>query len=167
MRGDECLELGDDIRVSAERDLRIHQPLDRSQPKLLESIDLGAREVVVREVGERRSAPESERLAELSSGSLGFRAACLFQQLLETMSVQIARIELQDVPARNGEQGRRPEALTELRDVTLRAFAAVSGGCSFQSSSISRSAGTTSFSCNRRIASNLRCWPPPRDRRSS
>ena len=62
--GDERLELGHERRVPAERELGLDPLLERREPQLLEPLDGRARERLVREVGERRPAPEVERLAE-------------------------------------------------------------------------------------------------------
>ena len=51
-------------RVPAERELGLDALLERGQPHLLEPLDRDLRERLVGEVGERRAAPERERLAQ-------------------------------------------------------------------------------------------------------
>ena len=60
---DERLELGDQGRVAAERQIGLDALLERQQPELVEPGDLGLRELLVGEVRERRAAPHVERLA--------------------------------------------------------------------------------------------------------
>ena len=70
----EPLELADDVAVAAELEIGLDPLLDRDEPELLEPPDLGLCEVVERELGESRSAPERERLLELLA-PLGRRQA--------------------------------------------------------------------------------------------
>ena len=60
---DERLELGDERGVAAERELRVDPVLERSEPGSSSRTRV-ARERLGAEVGERRAAPERERLAE-------------------------------------------------------------------------------------------------------
>ena len=55
------LELGQRLVVAAELDQRADPALGRARPQLLEPADLGLGEVGVRDVAERRAAPEGER----------------------------------------------------------------------------------------------------------
>ena len=61
VRGDQRLELGQDVLVAAEREVGLDPILERGEPQVLEPPDLVLRERLVREVGERRAAPERER----------------------------------------------------------------------------------------------------------
>ena len=65
MLGDERLELADQLGVAAAGQIGVDPLLERRQPQLLETGDLGLRERLVGEVGERRPAPKRERLAQL------------------------------------------------------------------------------------------------------
>src|SRR5215207_6200190 len=64
---------------------------------LLEPSDLALRKRLVRELGERRAAPQSERLAQQLQRALrrtvGERAAALLQQTLEAVQVELARLD--------------------------------------------------------------------------
>ena len=71
MLADEHLELGDELGVAAEREVGFDAPLERAQAELFEAADLGLRERLVGEVGERRPAPEAERVAEPLRRELG------------------------------------------------------------------------------------------------
>ena len=64
MTARELLELGHEPVVTAERELRLDPRFDGGKTFLLEPADLGLREFVVGEVGERRSPPERERLTQ-------------------------------------------------------------------------------------------------------
>ena len=75
VRLDDRLELGDELRVAAEREVGLDPLLEHDGAQLLETGDLGLCERLVREVGERGAAPERERLAERRLG--GLRAARL------------------------------------------------------------------------------------------
>ena len=65
---DERLELRDELGVAAERKIGLDPLLERDRAELLEPRDLGLGERLVEEVGERRAAPERERLAERTLG---------------------------------------------------------------------------------------------------
>ena len=60
----ERLELGDEPAVLAERELGLDALLERGEAQLLEPRDRRRRERLVGEVGERRAAPQRERLAQ-------------------------------------------------------------------------------------------------------
>ena len=61
MTGDQRLELTDHVAVPAQRQLGFDAPLERGEAQLLEATALGSRERL-RELGERRAAPETERV---------------------------------------------------------------------------------------------------------
>ena len=64
---DEPLQLPDHLGVAAQRELGLDRLLDRSHPQILEPGYLGLGERLVREVGERRPAPERQRALEALS----------------------------------------------------------------------------------------------------
>ena len=68
LRGDERLELGDELCVAAEREIGLDPLLQRDRAQLLEPGDLRLRERLVEEVGERGATPERERLAQRALG---------------------------------------------------------------------------------------------------
>ncbi len=57
-------QLGDELRMVAELEVRRDPILERSRPNLLEPADLIVGERLVAQVGERRPAPERERVGE-------------------------------------------------------------------------------------------------------
>ena len=119
---DERLELGDELGVTAEREVGVDALLDDDGSQLLEARDLRLRERLVDEVGERRPAPERERLAQrdLGGGCVARleRGPPLLRQAREAVHVHALGIELEDVAGRaRGDDGA--EHLAELRDVDL------------------------------------------------
>jgi hypothetical protein len=61
----EFFELWHDVAVPAEREIRVDSFLERSEARFLQPGDLGFCPGLVREVRQRRSAPQRERGAEL------------------------------------------------------------------------------------------------------
>ena len=61
--GHERLQLDDEFVVAPEVEARLDALLLGREPQLLEAGDLGLREVLVPELGERRAAPEGESLS--------------------------------------------------------------------------------------------------------
>ena len=76
MVGDEPLELPDDLRVAPLRELALDALLDALEPQLVEPRDLGLCEPLVRDVRERRTAPEAQRGREGRRGGAVIAALC-------------------------------------------------------------------------------------------
>ena len=102
--GDQGLELADEMRVPTEREVCIDPVFDGDEPELLESGDLGTREVLEREVGERRPGPELERGAKEVGGASrvarGTRCLRRRRQLLKPIEVELARLGPQQIAGR-------------------------------------------------------------------
>jgi hypothetical protein len=64
MLGNEAPELGDNVRVVTQFELAFHAVLERAQSLLFEPCRVGAGKPLIREVGESRSPPQPERIAE-------------------------------------------------------------------------------------------------------
>jgi hypothetical protein len=62
MLGHQALELGGDVSVAAERQVDLGPLLDRREAELLEAATLDLGEALVGEVGQRRAAPQGQRL---------------------------------------------------------------------------------------------------------
>ncbi len=122
LRLDERLELGDELCMPAEREIRLDPLLDGDRAQLLEPRDLGLRERLVQEVRERRAAPEGERLAQRTLGrcriSPSERPAPLLGETREAVEIDPLRSELELV-ARRARRDHGAERLTELGDVDL------------------------------------------------
>ena len=92
MRGDELLQLADELRVTAQRELGVDPSLDRREPDLLEPLDRGPCERLVREIGERapRQSPSASR--NRSAACCAAPRASLrrsLRQPLEAMQVEL------------------------------------------------------------------------------
>lgn len=59
---DELLELSDELRVTAKGEIGLDALSERRKPNLLEPLDGRLRKRLVREVGERRTTPEPQRV---------------------------------------------------------------------------------------------------------
>ena len=84
------LELAHEAVAVARLQLRIDVLFDRVEPQLFEAFDLGARERLLLETPERCTAPQGERVRDATFGD----------QPLESLQVQLIRLEVQLVPVR-------------------------------------------------------------------
>ena len=111
IRSDERVELPDHVGVAALREIGVDRALRRTHAQLLEPADLGGRERLVGEVGERISVPERERVAR----------ARLAHQPLEAHGVDVALGQLQLVAAAVGHDSNAVavEDASEMRHVVL------------------------------------------------
>ena len=124
--------------------------------------DLRLRERFVCHVGERRTAPEAESVAEETCGELGRDPVRLLDQPLEAEQVELLRSDADQVPRPLGDD--RVAGASVLRSCETwywSALAAVFGGCAPHSSSIRRSVETTSFARVSSNARSARCLEPP------
>jgi hypothetical protein len=123
--GDERVELRQDVGVAPDPEIGVDAILDRPEAYLLEPCDLGARELVVRELRQSLPAPERQRLAEPQTGRPRVALECragVGSEALETARVELAVVEPQHVPRRMGDD--RPSELgtecpTKLGDEVL------------------------------------------------
>ena len=108
MTRDEGLELGDDLVGTSEREVGLDPFLDGGQAELLEAGDLLLRERVEAEVGERRSAPEIQRLAEerrrLVRFAAGERRPRPGEKRREAVRVELSVLDPENVARRPGQQ---------------------------------------------------------------
>ena len=87
MLGHQGAQLADQVAGLAVFEIGGQSFLGRFQAQLLEPLDLGLREIVEPVVGERRSAPQGERLDELAAA----------HQRLEAVGVERRALDLQRV----------------------------------------------------------------------
>src|SRR5438309_8552305 len=81
---DQRLQLADELAVAAEREICLNPLLETGEPQLLEPRDRPLRPRLVRELGERRSPPERECLAQAFRG----RLRSTLDQILPPLSQQ-------------------------------------------------------------------------------
>ena len=125
--GDEHLELAHHLGVAPQRQIGLDPLLERGEAKFVEPRDLGLRERLVREVGERRTTPErqadAQRLGGLCRSVVGQRPPSVIEGALEAVQVELARGDLHHVPVPAREQRSLriavAERLAELRHVDL------------------------------------------------
>ena len=123
MTRDERLQLADQVVLQAERKIGVDPFNQSAQAKLLQPPDLVESERLIGEVGQRRAAPQSERVAQQRRGPR--RVACrlsplpLVETLLEAVNVQLASLNVECVTSRLGPQTVVAQCATQLRDVVL------------------------------------------------
>ena len=122
MLGGEPLELADQLRVQTGREVGLDARLERGQALLLQARDLRRRERLVREIVQRRAAPERQRLAQNAARRLdaagGQLAAARGELVLEALRVELARRDPQAVARGGGlERSRGAQRVAQARDV--------------------------------------------------
>ncbi|HET7044980.1 MAG TPA: hypothetical protein VFI37_09040 [Gaiellaceae bacterium] len=99
---DQSLEIGDERHVVACGKLRLEPLLERREAQLLEPHDLALREALVRDVLERRPAPECEcvpeRCGRLPRPPLAAQPPPLRARGVEAVEVDLLRSRLEQVP---------------------------------------------------------------------
>src|SRR3954451_15992159 len=123
MVADQCLELGNERRAAPKGEVRFDPMLERTQTQFLQSGDLVAGEILVREVGQRVAAPERQPIPEAGRSSAGVTTLQRFMtlpgQALEGVDVDSVRTDLERVPAAAGDEDAVAECLPKPRDVDL------------------------------------------------
>jgi hypothetical protein len=94
---DERVELADDVAVAAELEVGVDPLLERNKAQLLQPVRVRLRPCVEGELGERRAAPEAERLAERAPLGLGVGRTRLAQQPLEAHGVDPLALDVKHV----------------------------------------------------------------------
>ena len=153
MRGDDRLQLDDEIGVPARGKVGLEAHLERDEAALLQARGLAGHERLVREVGEGRTAPQRERLAQRRRGVLrtarGERVAAVLDELLEARGVELAG------------QDPQPSALRKRETWTCTVFSARGGASSPHRATARLSALTGSLACMSRRARTARGLAPP------
>jgi hypothetical protein len=115
-------QLAGDIVVAAALKVGVDAVLEARDPQLLEMVALGRRERL-RELGQRRSAPDRERLAQARGRLLRLprleRDAPLAPQPVEPHAVDRLRIDLHEVAGRSRDEHAARQRLAQLRDVDV------------------------------------------------
>ena len=145
--------------MAAEREVGLDPLLERRQPQILEPSRLDARERLVGELGQRRPAPQGERLAQQARRARRARRRARRRRAARTAAgrppparprARSPAAASRSIPAGSSFRSRETYAWSALT--------AVSGGSSPQSSSISRSRASTRFACSSKSASSARCF---------
>ena len=123
MLRNERFELAHCGAVAAERELGFEPPLERVQTKVLETGAFRPCERLGCELGQRRPAPERQRLAEPVFRPPGLarveRLPRLRQGGDEAIEIELLRVENEGVAGRARLQGPRGQQLAQVRDVDL------------------------------------------------
>ena len=111
--------VGNHVVVRAELDLGLDAILERRQPELVEPRDLPLEEALVREVGERRSAPQRQRVAEGGRALGGRKRPRIVDEPLEAAGVDHARLRAERIPAGARLDRLLPERVPQTRHGVL------------------------------------------------
>ena len=116
---DEPLELGDEVGVLPDRQLRLGALLEEGEAELVEPRDLLLRERLVAEVGQRLAPPQGERLVEERRPAHGLARPRLVDEAPHAGQVELLGPEPNDVARRARLDRIRAERLPQLRDEVL------------------------------------------------
>ena len=119
---DKSLQLTHEPRVAPAGKIGIDPPLERRQAQLLEPSHVGLGEGLVGQVGERGSAPERERVAQLLRRAERIVRARLRHEPLEAGEVELGRLDVQNVPRCPRGEPSVPERLAQPGHVDLDAL---------------------------------------------
>ena len=144
--------------MAAQLELGVDEIRLGGRAQLLEPRHLEPGEGLVGEVGERRPAPQPERLAQLRRASVRVLSPRLGDEPLEAAEVRLLGRRLEHVAGIAGDDHFRAERLAELRDVVLKCVLGRRRRLPAQSSSISSSVETTSPARSSSSASSARCF---------
>ena len=138
MLADQRLQLLHNLGMGAQRQLCLDQLLQGGDPHVVKTGDLALREGLVRQLRQRRAAPQGQRPFERRNGTLGTAAGQLAPPLghepLEAVRIELLGIEPQLVaaPARHDHPlrsvaGPGGERLTQAGDMHLHGLGGVGG----------------------------------------
>ena len=121
MLGNECLELPDQLVVAPKCEVGVDPKLQRCQPNLFEPGDGSLSELLVGEVRECWSSPQSEGVAE-PRRRIGRKAASqqsprFVDQPLEPVEIELVGLDPDEVSGRSGRQHVLRKRLSKSRDV--------------------------------------------------
>jgi hypothetical protein len=124
---DQALQLGNEARTLAERELRLDPLLDRLEPKLLQPPDLRLRERLERQILQCRPTPQRQGGPQLVRPIAPLRPSCVRDEPLEPGEIEPLRVDAQHVAPCRGREHVAPERLAQVRDVVLQR-----GGCALR-----------------------------------
>jgi hypothetical protein len=117
--GGQRVELRDQDSMPAELELGPDALLDRCESELLEPRGLGVRPRFVGQIGQRRAAPQRERLSQRRGALRRVQRSGVREQPLETLRVDRGRRDCQDIARRLRAQDVPADQLPHLRDGVL------------------------------------------------
>ena len=126
MARDQRFQLGDELGVSAEREIGVDPVLEGGDMQLVQAPDLVLGEALVGEIRQGKAAPELERLPEVAGRRLrlarGERRAAVREAALEAVAVELVRLEPQGVAVSDRPQrlGAAGELLAQGGDAVLQ-----------------------------------------------
>ena len=160
------LELGDELCVMAEKQLRVDPSLDGGEPELVEPA-ASARGEAVGDVGERMPTPEcerrSQRVGRLDRARLHERRG-RGNGFLEAPLVDEARVDVEAIAAPS-RTITSPSSVRRFETYVCSVDRAPGVGLSPQTPSSRESVETTLPACAASNASTVRCFGPPSVRR--
>ena len=115
---DQRVELGDEGGVAPEGEVGVDAVLERLESKLGEVHRRGARRLA-RQVGERISSPQRERLLQQGGGLTRLGGARLFDEPAETVEVALIGLDAEEVAGRPGDEAVA-ELAPQAEDVVLQ-----------------------------------------------
>ena len=119
----EGLELRGDLGVESEREVGLDAAFERKEAELLHARDLDPEQVVVGEVGECRTTPEREGVAEPLGGLRGpavrERAGAVGNESLEASEVDPFWLNHELVPSDARRNDSTTECLSQVGDVAM------------------------------------------------
>jgi hypothetical protein len=120
VRRHERFQLADELRVAPELEVDLDPLQQRREAQLVQPLGLAGGKPFEAKVGERRSAPDLERLSqELRAEQRRPGRPSLGDEPVELQRVELARLHAHEVAGRAGDDPRRPEQLAQRRDVAL------------------------------------------------
>ena len=166
----ERLELRHELARTPQCELGVEPIHADSQPQLLETPDLGLREVEQPHLLQRRATPQPERLGERGARALALtrraESAAFLGEPLEAQAVQLLRIDVHEIAARASLEDPVTQTAPQPRDRHLKRIRRVRAASRNNSSTI-HSLGTTWFGRSNNSASRARRRSPPRSSRLS
>ncbi|MDA0166737.1 hypothetical protein OM076_41125 [Solirubrobacter ginsenosidimutans] len=122
--GQQLLQLGDQRDVPTTGEIGVDTSFQRDQPLFLQAGDRLLGERLEDQLGECRSAPQVQRLAQHGGRALGLpggeRVAAVGHQRVEALGIELSRLDPQAVPGRGrGDDVPGTERLAQPRDVHL------------------------------------------------
>ena len=120
----EGIELGDQLVMTVEAQLRLDPRFDGAEAQLLQSLERDPRAAVELDVGERAPAPQTFGFTQAVLRELRIAGGpAAVQQRLEAIAVQLPGIDPQPVAGRLREQALLPQHLAQARDLVRERMA--------------------------------------------